>query len=136
MCWAPTAATLSDSSCSSWHRAATAATEEEQALLATLWTKNPKQFWRQFSYYIHMHPNGAIPRYYQEAAYLYAKLEKRPNVEEMPFNQPVKDSFHRFMSDAIHFDNQDVEIVRQGLYPAYGQTYYFEYYTMSNLPEY
>ena len=109
---------------------------QEQALLATLWTKNPKQFWRQFSYYIHMHPNGAIPRYYQEAAYLYAKLEKRPNVEEMPFNQPVKDSFHRFMSDAIHFDNQDVEIVRQGLYPAYGQTYYFEYYTMSNLPEY
>jgi len=77
-----------------------------------------------------------MPRYYQEAAYLYGKLEERQDVEMLPFDKSIKDSFERFMTAAVNYDNQEVEVVRQGLYPFFGDTYYYDYYTMSLLPEY
>ena len=109
---------------------------QEQALLATLWTKNIKQFWRRFADYVNLHPDGPMPRYYQEAAYLYGKLEGQKNLDNSPFDKGIKDTFKSFMSFAQNFNDQDVEIVRQGLYPYYGQTYYYDFYTMSQLPEY
>lgn len=109
---------------------------QEQTLLATLWTRDINLFWRHFNDYINLHPNGPMPRYYQEAAYLYGKLEERQDVEMLPFDKSIKDSFERFMTAAVNYDNQEVEVVRQGLYPFFGDTYYYDYYTMSQLPEY
>lgn len=109
---------------------------QEQALLATFWTKDIRQFWRRFYDYIQLHPNGPMPRYYQEAAYLYGKLQKKENLDKFPFDKAIKQSFENFMSYAINYDDQDIEIVRQALYPTYGQTYFYEYYTMRQLPEY
>jgi hypothetical protein len=54
----------------------------------------------------------------------------------LPFDKSIKDSFERFMTAAVNYDNQEVEVVRQGLYPFFGGTYYYDYYTMSQLPEY
>lgn len=109
---------------------------QEQTLLATLWTKDIKQFWYHFNDYIRLHPNGPIPRYIQEAAYLYGKLEDRKDLDRMPFDAGIKDTFERFMTSAAKYDNQDVKIAREGLYPFYGETYYYDYYMMKNLPEY
>lgn len=109
---------------------------QEQALLATLWTKDIRQFWRRLYDYIKLHPNGPMPRYYQEAAYLYGKLQDKENLDSFPFDKGIKRSFEDFMSYAMNYDDQEVEIVRQALYPTYGQTYYYEYYTMRQLPEY
>jgi hypothetical protein len=109
---------------------------QEQTLLATLWTKDIESFWRHFYDYVRLHPNGPMPRYYQEAAYLYGKITERTDLDKMPFNASVKDSFERFMAMAAEYDNQDVEVCRQGLSPFFGDTYYYDYYTMSNLPEY
>lgn len=109
---------------------------QEQALLATLWTKDIQQFWRHFVDYVRLHPQGSIPRYYQEAAYLYGKLTEQKDFDETPFNTSVKDGFERFMSAAADYDNQEVEVVRAGLSPFFGDTYYYDYFTMSNLPEY
>ena len=109
---------------------------QEQTLLATLWTKDIKQFWYHFYDYVDLHPNAPMPRYYQEAAYLYGKLEGRKDLDRMPFDQSVKQSFDRFMSFAQKYDKQEVDIVRKGLYPLFGDTYYYDYYTMSKLPEY
>lgn len=109
---------------------------QEQALLATFWTKDIRQFWRRFYDYIQLHPNGPMPRYYQEAAYLYGKLQKKEDLDKFPFDKAIKQSFENFMSYAINYDDQDIEIVRQALYPTYGQTYFYEYYTMRQLPEY
>ncbi len=109
---------------------------QEQALLATLWTRDIGQFWRRFGDYVKLHPHGHMPRYYQEAAYLYGQLEERPGLDSMPFDQSVKDTFNRFMSVAMKYDNQEVQVVRRGLYPLFGKTYYYDYYTMSVLPEY
>ena len=108
----------------------------EQTLLATLWTKDIGQFWYHFKDYAKLHPQGPIPRYYQEAAYLYGKMEGRAEVENMPFSAGIKDNLMRFMSSASNYNNQDMEAVRQGLYPFFGDTYYYDYYVMNHLPEY
>lgn len=109
---------------------------QEQALLATLWTKDINQFWYHFYNYVRLHPNAPMPRYYQEAAYLYGKLEGRTDLNSMPFEKGIKDTFDRFMSFAQKYEGKDVEVGRQGLYPFFGETYYYDYYMMNRLPEY
>lgn len=109
---------------------------QEQALLATLWTKNIEQFWHHFYIYVRLHPKGPMPLYFQEAAYLYAKIEDRKGLHKIPFDKGVRDTYERFITSAMNYNNEDVEVVRQALYPFYGQTYYYDYYTMSQLPEY
>ena len=109
---------------------------QEQALLATLWTKDTDDFWMRFMDYIRLHPNDPMPRYYQEAAYLYANIEERDNVLKLPFDESVKSGFDHFMKSASALDGADIERAREALFPSFGQTYFFDFYTMSQLPEY
>ena len=109
---------------------------QEQTLLATFWTKDISQFWYHFKDYALLHPQGPMPRYYQEAAYLFGKIEGRQEVENMPYSPGVKENLMRFMSSASNYNSQDMEAVREGLYPFFGDTYYFDYYVMNHLPEY
>ena len=109
---------------------------QEQCLLATLWTKDINQFWYHFHNYIKLHPNGPMPRYFQEAAYLYAKIKGRENINTALFDAGIKETFERFMTSAPNYNDQDIEVARQGLYPFFGETYYYDYYTMIELPEY
>ena len=109
---------------------------QEQALLATLWTRDFRQFWLRLADYARLHPGKPLPRYYQEAAYLYGYLEKRPDLDQMPVDKGVKDTFTHFMQAASAYNDADVDVAREGLYPFFGQTYYYDYYLMSQLPEY
>ena len=109
---------------------------QEQTLLATLWTKDVKQFWYHFNDYVNLHPGEPIPRYYQEAAYLYIKMEGGTDMENIPVDNGVKDGFERFATYMSNYDGREVEEAREGLYPYVGDTYYYDYYTMSNLAEY
>ena len=110
---------------------------QEQTLLATLWTKDVKKFWYHFNDYLNLHRQERIPRYYQEAAYLYGMLEERQDIDQLPIDPNVKKSFNDFMSYAqANYENQEAEVARQGLYPFFGETYYYDYYTMSQLEEY
>jgi hypothetical protein len=109
---------------------------QEQALLATLYTHDVPQFWTHFANYIRLHPDGKMPRYYQEAAYLYGKLEGRQNLDNMPFDSSVKAEYNEFMRFAPLYDGADVEEAREGLRNQFAHTYYYQYYTMGQLPEY
>ena len=109
---------------------------QEQTLLATLWTKDIKQFWYHFKDYVRLHPNGPMPRYFQEAAYLYGKIEERTDLDRLPFDKGIKDTFERFMNAAVKYNNKEVKEGRKGLYPFFGETYYYDYYMMKKLPEY
>jgi hypothetical protein len=108
---------------------------QEQTLLATLWTKDATQFWRHFQDYIRLHPTDPMPRYYQEAAYLYTKLAGREDLEQLPFDMNVKESFNQFMKAAAPYNNADVDVARKAL-GFFSQTYYYDYYLMQQLPEY
>lgn len=109
---------------------------QEQALLATLWTKDTKEFWYHFNNYVRLHPNGPIPRHIQEAAYLYGKIEDRKDIEKMPFDTAVKESFERFAATLSNYNGRDVKEGREALSPLFSDTYYYDYYLMSKLPEY
>jgi len=107
---------------------------QEQALLASLWTKDVNQFWYHFDDYVRLHPNARMPRYYQEAAYLYCMIEGRPT-DGMPFDDRVKQAFSNFAKIAELYDNVDVTVAREAL-QSYRQTYFYDYYLMRQLPEY
>lgn len=109
---------------------------QEQSLLATLYMKDPELFWYHFNIFVKLHPNGPIPIAYQQAAYLYGKLENRPNIDNGPFSQVVKDEFNRFMNATPNYEGMDIEEARKAMYPLYGNSYYYDHYLMSNLPEY
>jgi hypothetical protein len=109
---------------------------QEQALLATFWTHDIQQFWRRFTDYIRVHRNARMPRYYQEAAWLYGQIQGRKDLDRLPFDNYVKEGFNRFVQFAEQYNDADVEVAREALYPYFGETYYYDYYTMSNLPEY
>ena len=108
---------------------------QEQALLASLWLKDPRVFWARFADYIQLHPGTEMPIHYQEAAYLFGRLDGR-RLSNVPFDQRVKDSYASFMQVAPKYEDQDIEVVRNALYPIFGTTYYYDYYLMSNLPQY
>ena len=76
-----------------------------------------------------------MPRYYQEAAYLYTKLAGREDLEQLPFDMNVKESFNQFMKAAAPYNNADVDVARKAL-GFFSQTYYYDYYLMQQLPEY
>jgi len=108
---------------------------QEQALLATLWVKDPRAFWARFADYIQLHPGNEMPIHYQEAAYLFGTEEGR-NLSHVPFDQQVKDSYASFTQVASKYEDQDIEVVRNALYPIIGNTFYYDYYLMSNLSQY
>ena len=109
---------------------------QEQALLASMWLKDPSLFWRHFDTYVSLHPNSPIPVAYQEAAYLFCKEANLPDTDKMPFSQGVKDSFEKFFESISQYEGMDVKKVREKIGTFYNNTFYYDYYLMSNLPEY
>lgn len=109
---------------------------QEQSLLASLWVKDSKLFWRHFKKYLALHPQADIPVIYQEAAYFFAKIENMPNAEQLPVSQGVKDSFEKFFQTVAPYEGMTAEDIREQLGTLFTDTFYYDYYLMSNLPEY
>ena len=105
---------------------------QEQALLATLWLRDQPRFWKRFAQYARLHPNAPMPRIFQEAAYLFGRLEKRPDLEKFPFDKSVKNTYNAFVKEAAKYDNQPVEYGRVALNSFFGNTYFYEYYFLKN----
>ncbi len=109
---------------------------QEQSLLASLWMADSSLFWYHLNRYLQLHPNQPIPTAYQEAAYLFSQLEERPMPVNIPIDGGVKERYQRFDQTMGQFDGQDIEDVRKATEPMFGDTYFYQYYLMSNLPEY
>jgi len=105
---------------------------QEQCLLAALWAKRSSLFWPRFAKYLSQHPGEPIPRYYQEAAYLYSTIE-----QSAPFEVPVDDSVKMRLQNLMEllprYDGMDLKEVRPVVYPMYGDSYFFEYFLMGDL---
>lgn len=107
-------------------------TFQEQCLLATLWKKNSRQFWRRFATYLQLHKGEPIPRYYQEAACLFATTQP-PAPIEVPIDEGIQKSLQAFMQLLQQYDGMSLEQVRSALSPMYGDTYFFEYFLTDDL---
>ena len=109
---------------------------QEQSLLASLWLRDPKLFWYHFNVYIQQHHNEPIPVIYQEAAYLYAKLAERPDIDRLPVSPGVKDTFEKFLQVFGQYEGVNAEDIRKQTGLPYSNTFYYYYHIMANLPEY
>ncbi len=105
---------------------------QEQCLLATLWTKNSRQFWPRFAKYLSQHRGEPIPRYYLEAAWLYTFTEENAPFE-VTVDEGIKKNLQRFIDLAQRFDGMDINKARSALYSMYGDTYFYEYFLMEDL---
>ena len=105
----------------------------QQSVLATIMKRNPKLFWPLFNHYTHLFPKGPIPRIFQEAAILFGNIENRPNVNNLPFDRGVRESFAAFVKEAQKYDGQQAIVGRTDLYPTFGNTYYFYFYFLQDM---
>ena len=108
---------------------------QEQKLLASLWMRDVKMFWLHFNGYVKQHPGEPVPTHYQEAALLYGALSGQ-NTDKWPVDVSVRESYRLFNEVAQRYDDQEIGVVREALYPLFGNTFFYDYYLMSNLPEY
>lgn len=109
---------------------------QEQAVIASLWTRNPDYFWPRFEQYVNQNPDRAVPRIFQEAAYLFGKLDGLEWVEDLPFEQSVKDNFYAFMQLMQQYKTNPSKDLRQFIFEHYGTTYYFEYFFLRDITYY
>ena len=106
---------------------------QEQAVLGALWTRNAQMFWPRFFHYARLYPRGPMPRIFQEGAILFGYLENRPDLNRMPFDKGVRESFNAFMREAQQYNGQGAETGRAALRPTFGNTYYFYYYFLQDI---
>ena len=106
---------------------------QEQAVLATMWTRKPQDFWPRFDRYLKLHPDSSVPRIIQEAAWLFGNLEQQDFIHDLPFDQSVKDNFYGFMKVMEQAQGKPSLQTRDYLYQNYGNTYYFEYFFLRDI---
>ena len=104
----------------------------EQAVYASLWTKDIPTFWRNFFPYAQTHIGQHMPTHLQEAAYLYGELEKNVDTSHMPFDESVPKTYKELMKTAQSYANLDEDGMARALFPRFGQTYFYEYYFVRN----
>jgi hypothetical protein len=109
---------------------------QEQAVLGTLWLRDPDLFWERFTHYLELLPNGPVPRIFQEAACLFGNMQQKEFLHQLPFDRGIQESYQAFMQQARQREGQPTEQVRNALYPSFGSTYYFEYFFLKNLTYY
>ena len=105
----------------------------EQALYATLWAKNTKEFWKKLYDYARLYPDRPWPVHVQEAAILFGTLEHKKMMDQWPISPAVRENYQRFVQTASVYEGADWETANAGLYPAFGNTFFYACY-MINFP--
>ena len=120
---------------------------QEMTLISTLIMKDIPLFWPRFQQYVNMHQQEEgfhVPRYYQEAAYLYSMLEpESPSVlwpgmtnaqalERLPFDESVKQLYDEFMKFNTQCGSMSEEQKRIAFHPQFGDSFYYFYFLVRN----
>lgn len=105
----------------------------EQGIYATLWAKNTKDFWKKLYDYACLYPDRPWPIHVQEAAILFGTLEHKKMMDQWPISPAVRENYQRFVQTASVYEGADWETANAGLYPAFGNTFFYDCY-MINFP--
>ncbi len=106
---------------------------QEQAVLAALAKRNPGLFWARYNRYRQLRRNSAMPRIFQEAAYLFSMIGKGPNPAQLSIDKGVKESYAAFARESQKYDKQQAVVGRTALHPFFGNTYFFYYYFLQDM---
>ena len=106
------------------------------ALMSAMQLKDIGAFWNAFNQYARLHPDGKMPRHYQEAAFLYGNLEHTVDISRMPFDQSVIDTYQAFMQMAQQYQGMTTEQMQEVFRPRFGNTFFYNYFLMRDLKTY
>ena len=104
----------------------------EMSLAYALMSKDIKTFWTQFFRYAAQRPGLDMPIHYQEAAYLYGKLEPQTvDSSHMPYNKErIIDRYAQFMQTATQYmqSGMDEHATGEAMRSQYSDTFWWTYY--------
>ena len=110
---------------------------QEQAVLAAMWTRDPNLFWPRFEHYVELNGEENMPpRIFQEAAWLFANMERQEGLDEWVLQPGVQEDFHSFMQQLQQFRKSPSPSSRNYLMASFGTTYYFEYFFLKDITYY
>jgi len=108
----------------------------ELALISAVQLKDIATFWRAFNQYALLKKDGFIPRYFQEAAFLYGNLEHNVDISHMPFDPSIPANYQAFMQAAQQYAGRSEEQLKELLRVRFGDTFYYNYFLMRNMKTY
>ena len=104
---------------------------QEQAVLATLWTRDPDSFWPRLTRYMELHPDKEMPRIFQEAAFLFSNMQEK-DISYLYISQQVKERFYDFMQQLNQYQGNPLA-ARSALFPDFHNTYFYEYFFLRDI---
>lgn len=112
---------------------------QEMTLVYAMVQKDISLFWPRFFQYAALHDSEEMPIHYQEAAYLYGKLEPN-NVDTslMPFDQKVIDRYASFDQVSQQLIRQKMETpeIGEAMKAAFGDTFFWFYFFCRDIHSY
>ena len=106
----------------------------EYAECAVLWamlSKDVNAFWQALDNYYGINEPEKLPRYYQQAAYLFSVLQGSGIADNLPIDDEVRrqyDSFATYMTT----HQGSVNELREASYKRFGKTYFYFYFFVDN----
>jgi len=109
---------------------------DQVALMWAMQTQDIPTFWDSFLRWWDSHRGQEIPRYVQEAAFLYANLDEMEDVNMLNIDKGAKDRFTQFMQYVQKHPVRSETEMRYQYEKSFGKTFYFYYYFIRNLESY
>ena len=104
--------------------------------MSAMQLKDIGAFWNAFNQYARLHPDGKMPRHYQEAAYLYGNLEHTVDISNMPFDPSVVKTYQEFMQMAQQYQGMTTEQMQTVFRPRFGNTFFYNYFLVRDFKTY
>ena len=107
---------------------------QEQAVLATLWNRDPVNFWPRMSRYAQLHPKSHVPRIFMEAACLFGHMQNLDFIQNLP-DKNVLNNYNSFMQQMQQLQNEGRSFneMRKLMFPYFGNTYFYEYFFLKDI---
>jgi len=103
----------------------------ELSVLFNLEIKNDKLFWPRLFRWVKLNPTRKIPVHFQEAALLYADLQKM-DISGAPFDNGVVNNFKNFLAMIQQYVNYPEESLKKISYNQFGNTFWHYYFFLSD----
>lgn len=104
----------------------------ELSLQCNMILKDIAGFWHKF---LQLLPTfqGKIPLHYQEAAILFAALEQKYDISQLPLDSDVKSRFERLVQESSANSSLGDEENARRLKPSFGDSYWYYYFFVKGL---
>ena len=63
-------------------------------------------------------------------------MQGRSDIGQMPIDESIKTNFRNFMTQMQRYNGTPIEQVRGAMLPAYGDTYFYEYFFLKDITYY